>query len=100
MLSMRGSRKYITPWRWAIPNLLLVSLYSPNVPTSSSPCASRLLARKSPDVTLFGSDVPYVPDNKGKRLGVGVLDRIAQFGTNSATRVMVPPVNCQGDSPG
>jgi polysaccharide export outer membrane protein len=51
---------------------------------------SALLARKSPDVPLLGSDVLYVPDNKGKRLGVGVLDRIAQFGTNSATRVMVP----------
>ena len=51
---------------------------------------SALLERKSPDVPLFGSDVLYVPDNKGKRVGVGVLDRIAQFGTNSATRVIVP----------
>ena len=51
---------------------------------------SALLARKSPDVPLFGSDVLYVPDNKGKRIGIGVLDRIVQFGSSNATRVIVP----------
>jgi polysaccharide export outer membrane protein len=49
-----------------------------------------LLERKSPDVPLFGSDVLYVLDNKGKRIGVGVLDRIVQFGSYNATRVIMP----------
>ncbi|MDQ2711759.1 MAG: polysaccharide export protein [Acidobacteriota bacterium] len=47
-----------------------------------------LLTRKSPDVPLYGSDVLYVLDNNGKRVGVGVLDRILQFGSNA--RMMVP----------
>jgi hypothetical protein len=49
-----------------------------------------LLERKSPDVPLFGSDVLYVLDNKGKRIGVGVLDRIVQFGSYNSTRVIMP----------
>lgn len=51
---------------------------------------SALLARKSPDIPLFGSDVLYVPDSKGKRLGIGMLDRIVQFGSYNSTRILVP----------
>jgi polysaccharide export outer membrane protein len=51
---------------------------------------SALLARKSPDVPLYGADVLYVLDDKGKRIGVGILDRIAQFGSNTSSKVIVP----------
>ncbi|MDQ2946760.1 MAG: SLBB domain-containing protein, partial [Acidobacteriota bacterium] len=47
---------------------------------------SALLERKSPDVPMYGSDVLYVLDNKGKRLGIEVLDRIAQFGSNTSSK--------------
>jgi polysaccharide biosynthesis/export protein len=49
-----------------------------------------LLARKSPDLPLYGSDVLYVLDSKGKRIGAGILDRIAQVGSYGASRVIIP----------
>ncbi len=50
---------------------------------------SALLARKAPDVPLYGSDVLYVLDNKGQRIGIGVLDRVIQLGSSSS-RMMIP----------
>ncbi len=46
-----------------------------------------LLARKSPDVPLYGSDVLYVPDSKGKHVGAGILSGITQLGSRA---VMFP----------
>ena len=44
-----------------------------------------ILKRKTPDVPLEVGDVLYIPDNKGKRLTVTVLDRIAGFGASTAS---------------
>ncbi len=46
-----------------------------------------LLTRKSPDVPLYGSDVLYVPDSKGKHIGAGILNSVTQLGTRA---VMIP----------
>lgn len=48
-----------------------------------------LLARKSPDVPLFGSDIFYVPDQKSKHIAAQVLDRIAQFGSSASSQAVI-----------
>ncbi len=49
----------------------------------------RILKRTSPDVALQVGDVLYVPDNKGKRLTATVLDRIAGFGSATASGLVI-----------
>jgi len=48
-----------------------------------------ILKRKSPDVALEVGDVLYIPDNKGKRLTATVLDRIAGFGSATASGLVI-----------
>jgi polysaccharide biosynthesis/export protein len=48
-----------------------------------------ILKRKTPDVPLEVGDVLYIPDNKGKRLTATVLDRIAGFGSSTASGLLV-----------
>jgi polysaccharide biosynthesis/export protein len=49
----------------------------------------QILKRKTPDVPLQVGDVLYVPDNKGKRLTATVLDRIAGFGSATASGLVI-----------
>ncbi len=48
-----------------------------------------ILKRKSPDVPLEVGDILYIPDNKGKRLTATVLDRIAGFGSSTASGLVI-----------
>jgi polysaccharide export outer membrane protein len=48
-----------------------------------------ILKRKSPDVPLEVGDILYIPDNKGKRLTATVLDRIAGFGSATASGLVI-----------
>lgn len=48
-----------------------------------------LLARKSPDILLYGSDIFYVPDHKGKRLTATILNRVSQFGAYTSSQALV-----------
>ena len=50
---------------------------------------SKILERKMPDVPLQVDDVLYIPDSKGKRLANGVLDRMAGFGSSTASGLIV-----------
>lgn len=50
---------------------------------------SEIVARKSPDVAIRGGDIFYVPDNRGRRLTVSTLERIASFGSTTASGVLV-----------
>jgi polysaccharide export outer membrane protein len=50
---------------------------------------TKILERKSPDVALQVDDVLYIPDSKGKRLANGVIDRIAGFGSSTASGMIV-----------
>ena len=48
-----------------------------------------IMDRKSPDVPLQPNDVLYVPDNRGKRITVGAIERFLSFGTATASGVLV-----------
>lgn len=49
----------------------------------------KIVERKSPDVPLEANDILYIPDNKGKRLTVTTLERIAGFGSSTASGMIV-----------
>lgn len=50
---------------------------------------NKILNRKAPDVQLQANDILYIPDNKGRRLTAETLDRIAGFGTSTASGVLI-----------
>src|SRR5262249_16936234 len=41
----------------------------------------KIMARKAPDVPLMANDILYIPDNKGRRLTVGALEKLIGVGT-------------------
>ncbi len=49
----------------------------------------KIMKRQAPDVPLAANDILYIPDNKGKRLTISALDRIAGFGTATASGVLI-----------
>jgi polysaccharide biosynthesis/export protein len=50
---------------------------------------ARIMGRKEPDVPLQVDDVLYIPDNKTRRNAATILDRIASFGTSTASGVLI-----------
>jgi polysaccharide export outer membrane protein len=50
---------------------------------------SKILGRKAPDVSLQPNDILYIPDNTGRRVTVNALERIAGFGTSTASGLLV-----------
>jgi polysaccharide export outer membrane protein len=50
---------------------------------------ARILERKSPDVPLEIGDILYVPDNKTRRSTMSILDRVAGFGSNTASGLVI-----------
>jgi polysaccharide export outer membrane protein len=50
---------------------------------------SRIMTRKSPDVELYPDDIFYVPENKGRKLTMTALDRLAGFGSSTASGVLI-----------
>ena len=49
----------------------------------------KILDRKKPDVALQVDDLLYIPDNKGKRLTATVIDKLAGFGSSTASGLIV-----------
>ncbi len=49
----------------------------------------KILARKAPDVPLQPNDIFYVPDNTGRRITVGALEKIAGFGSATASGLLI-----------
>ncbi len=49
----------------------------------------KILDRKADDVALQVNDLLYIPDNKGKRLAASVVDRLAGFGSSTASGLIV-----------
>jgi polysaccharide export outer membrane protein len=49
----------------------------------------KIIERKSPDIPLEANDILYIPDNKGKRLTVTTLERIAGFGSATASGMII-----------
>jgi polysaccharide export outer membrane protein len=42
---------------------------------------SQIMERKAPDTPLLANDILYVPDNKGRRMTLGALEKIVIFGS-------------------
>jgi polysaccharide export outer membrane protein len=49
----------------------------------------KIIERRSPDVHLEAGDILYIPDNKGRRMTVTTLERIAGFGTATASGLLI-----------
>ena len=49
----------------------------------------RIMKRQVPDVLLQAGDTLYIPDNKKRRTTMGIIDRITNFGTSTASGVLV-----------
>jgi hypothetical protein len=50
---------------------------------------SGIVERKNPDVVLQAGDIFYVPDNRSRRLTVSWLERLAGFGSATASGVLI-----------
>jgi polysaccharide export outer membrane protein len=50
---------------------------------------SKILDRKAGDVPLQPNDILYIPDDKGRRLTVGAIEKIAGFGTATASGLLI-----------
>ena len=50
---------------------------------------SKILASKAPDVPLQPNDILYIPDNSGRRITVGALEKIAGFGSATASGLLI-----------
>ena len=49
----------------------------------------RILQRKAADVPLEVDDLLYIPDNKGKRNVMSVIDRMTTFGSSTASGLLI-----------
>ena len=47
------------------------------------------MERKSPDVPLEVGDILYVPDNKSRRSTMNIVDRLAGFGSATASGLVI-----------
>jgi len=50
---------------------------------------NRIMKRKSPDVPLVANDILYIPDNSGRRITVSAIEKIAGFGTATASGLLI-----------
>jgi polysaccharide export outer membrane protein len=49
----------------------------------------KIMERKAADVALEPDDIVYIPDNKGKRMTVGALEKLVGFGSATASGVLI-----------
>ena len=49
---------------------------------------SKIMDRKAPDAALLANDILYVPDNKGRRMTLGALERVMAFGAGAGTALI------------
>ena len=50
---------------------------------------TKIMDRKTPDVHLEANDILYIPDNKGRRMTVTALERLAGFGSSTASGLLI-----------
>ncbi len=50
---------------------------------------SKIMDRKAPDATLMANDVLYIPDNRNRRLGLAVLEKILIFGSTAGATALI-----------
>jgi polysaccharide biosynthesis/export protein len=49
---------------------------------------TKILSRRTPDVPLQPNDILYIPDDKGKRLSIGALEKLLALGTGASTALI------------
>jgi len=49
----------------------------------------KILNRKSPDIKLQAGDILYIPDNKGRRIGMAALEKALLFGSTAGATALV-----------
>ena len=49
---------------------------------------SKIMDRKAPDAALLANDILYVPDNKGRRMTLGALEKVMAFGAGAGTALI------------
>lgn len=49
----------------------------------------KIIDRKAPDVPLEANDILYIPDNRNQRITMSAIDRIASFGTSTASGLLI-----------
>jgi hypothetical protein len=47
------------------------------------------MGRKAPDAALLPNDVLYIPDNRGKRIGLAALEKILSFGSTAGATALI-----------
>jgi polysaccharide export outer membrane protein len=50
---------------------------------------SRIMKRESPDAQLQANDVLYIPDNKGRRLGLAAIEKVLLFGSTAGATALI-----------
>jgi polysaccharide export outer membrane protein len=50
---------------------------------------NKIMERKVPDATLLANDVLYVPDNRNRRMGMAVLEKMLLFGSTAGATALV-----------
>jgi hypothetical protein len=50
---------------------------------------NRILDHKAADVALQANDILYIPDSKGRKMTAQTLERIAGFGTATASGLLI-----------
>jgi polysaccharide export outer membrane protein len=50
---------------------------------------SKIMGRKAPDAALLPNDVLYIPDNRGKRIGLAALEKILSFGSTAGATALI-----------
>jgi polysaccharide biosynthesis/export protein len=48
-----------------------------------------IVARRLPDKPLMADDILYIPENRGRRLTAQAIDRIAGFGSSTASGILI-----------
>ena len=49
----------------------------------------KIMRRKSPDAPLLANDVLYIPDNRGKRIGMAAIERLLLFGSTAGATALI-----------
>src|ERR1017187_1299662 len=49
----------------------------------------KIMVRKAPDAALLANDILYVPDNKGRRMTLGALEKVLLVGTGLGAAALV-----------
>ena len=50
---------------------------------------SKIMERKAPDTPLLANDILYVPDNKGRRMTLGALEKVLLVGTGLGAAAII-----------